>query len=1039
MANEKFKVKFGLAVGDTAATVDGTTGDIITNGDIAVNGGDITTSNLTANVVNANATTVNIAGAATAVSIGAASGTTTVNNDLRVNGNDISGNSGTPITLAGNNLVVNGDLEVRGGDITTNQTAFNLLNTTATTVNIAGAATAVSLGNASGTVTIPGNLTVNGTTTTVNTQDLLVKDNKITLNYGATGTPPTSLRSGIEIARGTSPNVAWQWNELQGWWEADGGTGSTEQNIWAAGNIVSGTSLATNGTDLTFNNDDGAGATTTITVKKGGGNYAAIRLNISTNRWETTVDNGVTWIEVPDQDLDTTASPTFADLNLTGDITVGGNDIKSNGGTTAITLNGADAAIAGDLTVTGNVIKSSTNTAITLSGANATVAGTLTSTNGGNVFDTLAVGGRTVDASGNLSTILTSGIGLSGPSLFVDNTSTGRLGQVQIREYGQNRASGTAGTPSLPSITLESKRGTATSTGASTVPQTNLPMMQFNVGGFNGTNFTSETGTGSSPLTIAGFASENWAADTASFSGYISGTTLTVTSGTNVHPGLQLTATGIAAGTAITAYGTGTGGTGTYTVSVSQTLFSAGTPGSFTGAGTSAAGSRWFFQYQPQGIKLNNTSKQGWMVQSLTAPATSTVSGVSIPVPPTSTISLGDGSASTDNILTKSDGTILYNRVGATSVVYTNSFTNISGVTGSDSATFTADITGTTMTVSAVASGILSVGQQVYGTGVAQLTRITALGTGTGGTGTYTVSISQTVASTTMVSGPDNYSLLGTNSVNVIGGRQSGVPGRRQPIKNGDNIGQLAFRGVNTANATGFQGNTNLAARFTAKATENFSTTAGGARFTIETIKTGTTTLIENLSTAAETTTFQTDSYFLRNSSANLVTSAAVNYTRTYGEFAYTNAAGFVINSPGVVQTMPLDSTFINSGVTISGTGSININVAGTYKLIMSLQATMTINSVGQFDFWLRKNGVDVANSKTQVDLLKDQKAVVAMDWMVSSNGSDYFEIVMAGVATGNYNNILFPTIAATTGTAPTGYDSPLAPALIVNVIPIGM
>ena len=36
MSNEKFKVKFGLAVGDTAATIDGTTGDIVTNGTVTV-------------------------------------------------------------------------------------------------------------------------------------------------------------------------------------------------------------------------------------------------------------------------------------------------------------------------------------------------------------------------------------------------------------------------------------------------------------------------------------------------------------------------------------------------------------------------------------------------------------------------------------------------------------------------------------------------------------------------------------------------------------------------------------------------------------------------------------------------------------------------------------------------------------------------------------------------------------------------------------------------------------------------------------------
>jgi len=56
----------------------------------------------------------------------------------------------------------------------------------------------------------------------------------------------------------------------------------------------------------------------------------------------------------------------------------------------------------------------------------------------------------------------------------------------------------------------------------------------------------------------------------------------------------------------------------------------------------------------------------------------------------------------------------------------------------------------TTLTVSAVTSGSLSVGQTISGTGVTAGTKITALGTGTGGTGTYTVSASQTVSSTTI-------------------------------------------------------------------------------------------------------------------------------------------------------------------------------------------------------------------------------------------------------------------------------------------------
>jgi hypothetical protein len=67
----------------------------------------------------------------------------------------------------------------------------------------------------------------------------------------------------------------------------------------------------------------------------------------------TLTTNGVA--QVVDLGLEQSDSPTFVDLTLTGDITVGGQDIKSNGGTTAITLNGANATVAGNLTVSGDL------------------------------------------------------------------------------------------------------------------------------------------------------------------------------------------------------------------------------------------------------------------------------------------------------------------------------------------------------------------------------------------------------------------------------------------------------------------------------------------------------------------------------------------------------------------------------------------------------------------------------------------------------------------------------------------------------------
>jgi len=68
-----------------------------------------------------------------------------------------------------------------------------------------------------------------------------------------------------------------------------------------------------------------------------------------------------------------------------------------------------------------------------------------------------------------------------------------------------------------------------------------------------------------------------------------------------------------------------------------------------------------------------------------------------------------------------------------------------------DKSVFTGSIgpSSTTLTVTAVASGALSIGQEISGTGVTP-TYITAFGSGTGGTGTYTVNTSQTAASTTI-------------------------------------------------------------------------------------------------------------------------------------------------------------------------------------------------------------------------------------------------------------------------------------------------
>lgn len=71
-------------------------------------------------------------------------------------------------------------------------------------------------------------------------------------------------------------------------------------------------------------------------------------------------------------------------------------------------------------------------------------------------------------------------------------------------------------------------------------------------------------------------------------------------------------------------------------------------------------------------------------------------------------------------------------------------------VTGPVAASFTGSIATTVLTVSAVASGAIAIGQTIAGGTTSAGTTVTAFGTGTGGAGTYTVSASQTVTSVAM-------------------------------------------------------------------------------------------------------------------------------------------------------------------------------------------------------------------------------------------------------------------------------------------------
>jgi len=71
-------------------------------------------------------------------------------------------------------------------------------------------------------------------------------------------------------------------------------------------------------------------------------------------------------------------------------------------------------------------------------------------------------------------------------------------------------------------------------------------------------------------------------------------------------------------------------------------------------------------------------------------------------------------------------------------------------ISSPSSAVFTGSISGTTLTVTAITNGTIAINQALFGIGITQETVITALGSGSGGVGTYTINLSQSVASEQM-------------------------------------------------------------------------------------------------------------------------------------------------------------------------------------------------------------------------------------------------------------------------------------------------
>jgi hypothetical protein len=445
MATKDFVVKNGLDVTEAAVIRDTTDSSSKDTGALVVEGGVGIEKKLYVG------TDLVVSGTA------AITGNTTLTGDIAVNGGDITTNqttfnliqtTATTLNVGGaattlnvgassgttnvrNNLNVVGDVDIDGGDLTASTSTFNLINTTATTLNIGGAATSLNLGAATGALTVNNSRTVFNST------------NSIQVPVGTTAQRPSPLVAGqirynTDLATFEGYGPGNNWVAMIGVRDIDGntfiipetspGANNNRLDFYANGTFALSLNSSTldvrSGTTLVVSNDTEASSTTTGSVQIAGGVGIAKRLyagSIQNTPIGSSVANTAAFTT-----LTANGAVTFTQ-NTASTTTTSGTLVVSGGiGVTGAINTGLSSSFNG-LTSTNTTVLSPANATVTIS---PTGTGTVTiapATTGS--IDNVNVGATTA-ATGRFTTLTTTSTTTLSPAnanVLIQPTGTGAV------------------------------------------------------------------------------------------------------------------------------------------------------------------------------------------------------------------------------------------------------------------------------------------------------------------------------------------------------------------------------------------------------------------------------------------------------------------------------------------------------------------------------------------------------------------------------------------------------------------------------------
>ena len=150
-----------------------------------------------------------------------------------------------------------------------------------------------------------------------------------------------------------------------------------------------------------------------------------------------------------------------------------------------------------------------------------------------------------------------------------------------------------------------------------------------------------------------------------------------------------------------------------------------------------------------------------------------------------------------------------------------------------------------------------------------------------------------------------------------------------------------------------------------------------------------------------------------------------------YGASASYYSTTIQTGTANSIQAMTFNNTDWSNGIILQNSSQIKFMTPGKFNVQFSAQLEQTQSS-GVVNIWLRKNGTNVPNSNTRVNITANSPyAVAAWNFFIAEAVGDYVEIIWSSTSSHTILDYEAPTGSGAT-------QHPAVPSVILTVNQIG-